>query len=942
MGQHLRAPTPPPEPVRFVGRFKELQDIALWLKQQRVGRPSNSHGLPGLLVLHGPAGVGKSALAAMACQRHDMVTHWLSLADATRVDVEPTLLRLLAESGASRADIVRAAVAGGRRWRRTLRYELPRRLHDRMLVLDGAKPSVVRALMTRLRGCHGLVVLVTSREPTGWFRMGARMLDVTPMDDGMMSAVVRQAAGGRLVHRDLWHPTSVLGDALQGMPALARVAGALIAKRGTSLPEKRVDESGAQWLTRLALQGCTPDQRKLLGQLVVRNSTAPFTLRSVEALYPGRSRSMLDGLVARELVQPWRGDATFHIPEPVAEATPPHHQTAGTHPVVWASRVLQDTAGLLDGRPRPGFVARQESERFTPDELVPYVDEFMTLLANERGSAEQRDHITDGLAALLAVLGDAHRLVALYRLRPTPPVRRALGSFAADLGLPHRALAMFDADSWVSPDAVPAGAAICLQSGRLDGALGVLEGLLREDARPDERQHMAWASTVLGAVRCDRGEMAQAEQALLRAAALHRAAGCRRGVGWTLLHSARVCLLTGREAEADRVLDEAEDHLLAVADTRGRNWVLTERVRVALRHGGTETPEALAREALRQHEAAEDIRGMGWTYLYLGLAHMEGGAFGRARDVLNTAETYFLRCGDDLGAAWTRHRVALLTLPTGEGSFRDALAALESAWELFQWIGCPVGTAWTELEMVARRPPTDLSSMPLLDTARERFRALGDPCGQAWARAVEAVLQNHVLEQGPRTAEALVVSLPDSLPAWGLIVEEVTEFWRGRGVVGGHVIPFHARDAVAVGHTGHAFLASPVPVTPRCHVRVTLFDDGPAEDTTARLLLRVLPEEGHPWAVAEGDRPWLTVTAVPLTHASVDPASALLMPSEQPGHGAEFGFTAHRTGTHRIRFTIALDRTGTVLQQVETELDILDHDQQGELSSPEAVTQRGR
>ncbi|MFC8140644.1 hypothetical protein ACFUKV_02545 [Streptomyces paradoxus] len=946
MGQHLRGPTPPPEPVRFFGRGRELQDIDLWLKQQRAGRRANRRALPGLLVLHGPAGVGKSALAAMACRRHSMATHWLSLHDATRADVEPTLLRLLAESGASRVDIVRAAVSRGRGLRRRLRHELARRLHGRLLVVDGAKPSVVRALLPHLRGCHGLVVLVTSRKTTGWFRTGAHLLAVPPLDDGEILEIAGQATGRRVVGSELRvGSASLLTDAVRGLPSLAWVAGALIAVEVPSRPDKREGEPGARWLVRLAVAGCTPDQQQLLRRLAARNSGAPFTRRSIESLYGAEKQppdvdSLLDGLLSRELVQPWDGHETFCLPHPVALAVRQRDPSAREHAAAWAGRVLQDTAGLLDGRPR--WSADQEPERLTPQQVVPHVDGFMALLAHGQGSPEDQDHIADGLALLLGALGDAHRLVALYRLRPTPPVRRALGSLAADLGLPRLALSLFDADSWVSPDAVHPGAAICHQSGRLDGALSVLEGLLREEARPDDRQHTAWAATVLGAVRCDRGEVEQAEQALLRATALHGASGCRRGLGWTLLHRARVRLLTGRAAEADRLLAEADEHFLAVGDTRGSNWVLTERVRVALQHDGPETPHTVAHRARLQHEAAEDIRGMAWTSLYEAQAHLALGELGRARDALFVAEQKFLHCGDDLGTAWAKHRTALLQSPGGEGSFTTALASLGPAWELFQWIGCPLGTAWTELEMVARRTPSDLSSMPLLNRAREQFKALGDAYGQAWARAVEAVVHNHVLEQGPRTPEALVVSLPDNIPAWGRLVEEITEFWRGRGVVGGHAVPFHARDAIAVRHTSPGSSPPPVPVGPRCRVRVTLLDDALAEDTTARLLLRVSPEEGHPWAPEGRDRPWLTVTAVPLTQASVDPASALLLPSEQAGHGAEFGFTAHRTGTHRIRFTIALERTGTVLQQVETELDILDHDQRGGLSSPEAVTHRGR
>ncbi|MFF5521023.1 hypothetical protein [Streptomyces coeruleorubidus] len=939
MEQHLRGPTPPPDAGEIVGRLKQIHEIDEWLRQTRPDR-----GRPPLLVLHGRAGIGKSALAARVCQRSSFgPTHWITLYDATRADVEPTLLRLLGESGASRAAIVRATAGDSRGFRRTLRHELAQRLRGRFLVLDGAAPSVVRALMSFLRHCPGLMVLVTSRHRTGWRRTGAKLLTVPPLSNWETWLLL--AGDAARSWRDVPAPALFWPGVVRGLPPLARVARALMADGMPRQWEKQAGEPGPQWLVLLALAGCTPGEQDLLRRLAEQNSAAPFTRRSVESLYLTDQRlpdvrSLLAGLVARELVQRWHGDDSFCLPTPVAEAVRRTSRPDRASAAVWAGRVLQDTAGLLDGRARPDVPAGREPERVPPQELVPDVDGFMALLTGDRGSRAQQDRIADGLAVLLGFLGDAHRLVALHRLRPTPSVRRALGSLAADIGLPQLAVTLFDAGSRVGPDAVHQGA-VYHQSGQLGGGLDVLEALLREDAGPQDGHHSAWALTVLGAIRCDRGEVAEAEQALLRATALHRSFGCWRGLGWALLHSARVCLLTGRAADAARLLAQADKMLVRVADTRGRNWVATERIRVALRRGGSQAALDPAMQARQRHKAVEDVRGMAWTSLYLALAHLEENDLRSADRELRTAEKYFLECGDELGSAWAKHRIALLPVADSRNLSATALVSLGPAWDLFVEIGCPLGTAWTELEMAARRKPSELT-LPLLSMARQCFRALGDVCGQTWVAAVEGLLLNHLTMGTPRTAGALTASVPHDIPNREQLVRELTWFWEGDGLPGGRVIPFHARDTVAVRDTGPGFLEPPGTAGPRCHVRVTLLDDDAGEDTTARLLLRVSPENGHPWAASAGDRPWLTVTAVPLTHASVDPASGLLLPSGHAVHGAEFGFTAHRTGTHRIRFTIALERTGTVLQQVETELDILDQDQRGGLSSPEAVTHRGR
>ncbi|MFI6376310.1 hypothetical protein [Streptomyces sp. NPDC050546] len=938
----------------FFGRAEELGRIGTWLELRTAPPPPSGRSLPTLMVLHGPAGVGKSALAAQAAQRCAVRTHWISLHDATLADAEPALLRLLGESGGSRAAIVDAALGGDRAFRRTLRGELTRQLRDRLVVLDGPAHQVVRALLPFLRDCRGLAVLVTSRKESGWRRIGARLLAVDPLGlEASRDLVAWMVAGAPWRDHGTWYGTASwpasLVDATQGLPALARIARFLIAQRAAPRSEPRPGESGPGLLVRLALEDCTAEQRALLRLLAARNSGAPFTPRTAELLCSPDGdtsdvRSVLSGLLAKDLVQRW--DGIYCLPQPVADvvraAEPVASAEVETVTARWAERALQGAAAALDGRPLPEHQVGPTPEGLDPRELVPHLDEFLSLLTHSAHRGRQQDAIADGLALLLAVLGDTHRLVALHRLWPILSVRRALSSLAADLGLPAQAGALYDTDKWSNPDAVHHAAALCHRSGQLSAALRVLDGLLGDDARPDDR-HTAWALLVLGAVRCDQGEVAEAERALLRAAALHRASGCRRGLGWTLLHGARVCLLSGRDTEAGRLLDEADELLLSVADTRGGNWVTTGRLRLALRRGELETADELGRQAHAQHHRAEDVRGVAWTTLYRALPSVEQGDLRHARGALARAAQLFQACGDDLGSAWTEHREVLLP-SVGDGAHSaPVLVSLGPVWARFGEIGCPLGTAWTELEMAARRRPSDVN-VPLLDSAEERFRALGDAYGLAWTATVRAAHRNHLHGDGPRTVGALVASLRHDIPVPDpeRLVRDITLFWEAGGVLGGRTIPSHARDTVAVRHTGPWFLEVPGRTGPHCRVRVTLLDDNPAEDTTARLLLRVSPEDGHPWGASGADRPWLTVTASPLTAASVDPASALLRPSEQAAHGAEFTFTAHRTGTHRIRFTIALERTGTVLQQVETELDILDHDEHGGLSSPEAVTHRGR
>ncbi|MEU6198349.1 hypothetical protein [Streptomyces sp. NPDC047061] len=127
-----------------------------------------------------------------------------------------------------------------------------------------------------------------------------------------------------------------------------------------------------------------------------------------------------------------------------------------------------------------------------------------------------------------------------------------------------------------------------------------------------------------------------------------------------------------------------------------------------------------------------------------------------------------------------------------------------------------------------------------------------------------------------------------------------------------------------------------------CRVHVAVPGEPPVASVESQLVLRVVPGPAHPWSdVAAPQRPLLAVAATPLTPATVEPAMALLRPSEREGDGGEFTFVARHPGRHVIRFTVSLERTGTVLQQVETEIDVSAGDVPTNSATRHTVSQRG-
>lgn len=251
----------------FVGRTAELRD----LDAAFIGRDIQSSGLR-VVVVHGAAGVGKTALAAVWAERSKSAPGgprgpwWWVRADsaeeigegllALALDVSPSVGGLSREEGIERAV----------RW---LASDT-----DWVLVLDDVRdPADARALLTRLG--PGGMVLVTTRIADGWapirvedhYVLPTRMpLDVLKLSDAVNLLTLRAGAAEL-------DGAAALCEELGCHPVAVTQAAAHIARAGISVEDYRT------------LIGHGPDREvKVLLRQVVRASEDPLAARLLNML----------------------------------------------------------------------------------------------------------------------------------------------------------------------------------------------------------------------------------------------------------------------------------------------------------------------------------------------------------------------------------------------------------------------------------------------------------------------------------------------------------------------------------------------------------------------------------------------------------------------------------------------------------------------------------
>ncbi|MFJ7066726.1 AAA family ATPase [Streptomyces sp. NPDC101115] len=827
-------------------------------------------GSPRVLVLHGPAGVGKTTVALRVARNlaeprslsiHRQ--HWSGWAPVT-------LIRLYGRLGASRRTLVGLMALEDGTYP-NVRDAVHRRLRElpgSVVVFDDVpSPYAAEELLGAFEGTETTVV-VTSRAAEGWDALrGCHAHAVAPLDAGTSALL----AGRPL--RQARKVRAVTG----GLPALLRLASG----RKGRLPRR------PGGLVLAAVDGISPAASQALSCLD-HWGLERFSTETV-ARFGG---SVLAELVSAGLVTAV-GDGMYVLPSLVRDALPTTGPAESPAPLAeWLSR---------RERPERALDARHRARR--ADEYLDLVRQRGELLGDtELGRLFVTHFRHDHVVALKWIA--AHQ--PLNARAGTELVATACASAAREAGRMLHARREL-AEILPGPEQV----LLDHQTGRLDRAL---DGMSRaERAGGGDRYQL---TTVHAAVLNDQGYPAEAARLLAEEAG---SGDSSPGIYvWRLIERARAHLLLGELEAAGTTLAIARHDIDGLDRDRAAAWITLQEARLLFQQTRFDRALARFREALDEHRVTEDVRGEAWTRYYTGVALARTRLPGRARSEMSTALALFRDLPDDLGQGWALHRLGLLARQAGDHA--EAVLRLLDAAEVFVRIGCRHGSAWTELELAGLRPEHAAAH---ISTATEVFTRLQDGAGLLWCAYLRAAL----VERRPSAPDDVL----EALREYGLVspaeVAIRAQYWTRRRDPALHLaVPHGSRDTIIPldAAAGARLLGK------GCHVRLTLLDE---PGTVVRL--RVVPAADHPWATGQAARPpWLSVVATPLTGCSVEPASSLVRPSADPELGAEFRFSPYRPGLHRIRFTIAEEATGTVLQQVETEFDILDSEDEALTAAP--------
>ncbi|HEX4223790.1 MAG TPA: NB-ARC domain-containing protein, partial [Pseudonocardiaceae bacterium] len=220
-----------PPPSNFVNRHHELSTLDDLL--------TGTGDAQSVVVLRGPGGVGKTALAL----------HWLDrsaarfpdgqlYADLTQSDGEPVLVDDILGQFLRALGLAPQRVPGGLVERAALYRSVTAGSRLAVLLDNAVSAGQVRVL---LPASAGAVVVTSRRALPGLVAAGARNLPVEPLDEDAALAVLGGSIGTARVH-DEAGPARRLVDLCAGLPLALCVAGARVALRPRRPLTRLVDE----------------------------------------------------------------------------------------------------------------------------------------------------------------------------------------------------------------------------------------------------------------------------------------------------------------------------------------------------------------------------------------------------------------------------------------------------------------------------------------------------------------------------------------------------------------------------------------------------------------------------------------------------------------------------------------------------------------------------
>jgi tetratricopeptide (TPR) repeat protein len=779
----------------FAGRRGHLAQIAQWVHQARVSTAVR----PTVVLLHGPAGSGRSTLAVRAARQLKDQFRGACVVDLrgagpAPLPVRDALLHLLNRLGAPRDQLLFRERQNQEQHLRRLAEQYQQHLTGVPVVIvldDATDAEQVRPLVPERSES---LVLVTAREPFDLRLPNAvvHALPVGPLDLDDTFELLGEIADAAGTDTPRPEEAERLRELCDGLPIALRISASGLALHGgaTALaddievfgPREAVDrvlalryhdqpEPGRRLLRRLALAG-----RASFG------AAAAAALMATDEQEAGRRLAELAdaGLLEHvrgsryrphDLVRAFAAERLLDEEDPVERAAA-HERLIRSYADL-ANTVIRLVEGKTSTRAgrfgQHGFSSLESALRWLDEE-----SSFITAALRDTQGVEPAavQALLGALCDYCLLRGDLYRLGEISEMAQAQQGDRSgdedrsvlVRSVQWRTGIAARQLGELDRSKSTLSAVVdlyfeaqhPSGAARTLnslgitlhQQGNLREAEARLREALEIQSAPGLEEDRAWTMHALGAVLRDAGRIGQALPLLRESLALHRENESVQGQGWAHLQLGQAYLQLGMVEEGEAELRAAGQAYALARDPRGTAWTLTQQARARLLRGEAREAARELDEAVQRHRATEDARGEAWTLYYLGHALEESGGTDAALRTLERARSMFSRMRDVYGLACARHHSARVTRDQRAqrtGNLRNsgfARQLLQDARQDFRRIGVDHGEAWScvELAVIDAGNGRLLEALTLLDQAYDLFDGLGDLRGRDWAVFLRATV----------------------------------------------------------------------------------------------------------------------------------------------------------------------------------------------------------
>lgn len=597
-----------PEPDVFVGRHHEMAELTAALAS------------PGVVVLKGPAGIGKSRLANAIARR------WPGDAWSCDLSAARSLDGLL-YAVASALDVP-LAPGGLQAQARQLGHAIAGR-PAALLVLDNVEQIGEIASVVQQWSQQAADARILSTTRAALPLEGARVLDLGPLPPADAAAL--------LVERGLQRGMDIADDPrlgelaqrLDGVPlALELAAGRLgvlsvsdvLERLGLSLLRSATGDRHSTLSAALDLSWdlLSPTERSALAQLSV--FAGGFTLEAAE--------EVLDV------------DSPFDAVCALVDASLVASAAAGRHALL--AGIREYAAEKLAGDARPAARHGRCFARFGAPEVVVSLDRRGGRLGR-RALALDLDNL---LAACRRAVARDDAATATSTLRAAWAVMEVRGPFQAAADLAASVTGAPSLTDSHRSDAVRVLAAALRLAGRPEDGRAFLDTALAAVRERNDPRAEALLLTERGLVSANLGRVDEARALLETALEVHRALEDRRSETIVLNSLGLLDKGQGRMSEAHGRFEEALGHARALADVRWEGIVVGNLGQVHAAQGRRDEARRHYEDGLRAARGIGDRRFEGIQLANLGASELDAGQIGPARDHLLAARQLFGEIGE--------------------------------------------------------------------------------------------------------------------------------------------------------------------------------------------------------------------------------------------------------------------------------------------------------